>query len=178
MGQQREMTLAGVLKASAAKGDSPALLLDRQEVSFCYLAQAAETRARQMMGAGVRSGDRVGVLLPNGVEYVEIMLGAALIGAVCVPMNVRYKARELKHLIVDSGMSVLYTQHYSRRGGFRPIAGRGVAWLGRRARSVAPRSDSRAQAESVIIALDNAYPRFLPEDRIAPFQGDLPEADA
>lgn len=179
MGLQREMTLAGVLRASAAaRGDRAAMLLDRTEVSFRELEQGAERRARQMLGAGVRSGDRVGVLLPNCIEYVEVMLGAALIGAVTVPMNVRYKARELKHLIVDSGMSVLYTR--SKVEGvveFGPLLEEALPGLGeaddpsRLSLDIAPRL-------GVIISLDGSYPRFLPEAGVQLFSGVLPEAPA
>lgn len=176
MGQQREMTLAGVLKASAAaRGASTAILLDQQELSFRDLAQAAERRARQMLGAGVRGGDRVGVLLPNCIEYIEIMFGAALIGAITVPMNVRYKARELKHLIVDSGMSVLYTRS-SIEGAveFGPLLEDALPGFAdvrdpsRLGLDIAPRL-------SAVISLDSSYDRFLSEGRVSLFQGDLPK---
>lgn len=176
MSQQREMTLAGVLRSSAAaRGENLAILLDQTEVSFRALAQAAERRARQMLGAGVRRGDRVGVLLPNCIEYVEIMLGAALIGAVTVPMNVRYKARELKHLIVDSGMSMLYTR----------AAIDGVVEFGALLEEALPgfadlKDPTRLDLDvapklRVVVSLDNSYPRFLPEAGVALFQGQLPE---
>ncbi|MBX3509555.1 MAG: acyl--CoA ligase [Hyphomonadaceae bacterium] len=174
MGQQREMTLAAVLRSSAVQGDRPAMLLDQQEVSFRHLLDAAERRARQMMGAGVRSGDRVGVLLPNCIEYVEIMLGAALIGAVTVPMNVRYKARELNHLIVDSGMCALYTR--SAIPGvveFGPLLEEALPGLSE-VRDPAKLSLPAAPALRVIIALDDAFARFLPEGRIPLYQGEFP----
>jgi fatty-acyl-CoA synthase len=176
MAQHREMTLAGVLEASAAAhADRVALLLDQTEVSFLALAQAGERRARQMLGAGVRSGDRVGVLLPNCIEYVEIMLGAALIGAVTVPMNVRYKARELRHLIVDSGMTILYT-----RAGIEGVVDFGSlleeALPGLSAVQDPARLDlDTAPGLRVIIALDAAYPRFLPEANVSRFEGVLPK---
>lgn len=176
MAQQREMTLAGVLRASAAaQGDRTALLLDQTEVSFRALAQAADRRARQMLGAGVRHGDRVGVLLPNCIEYVEIMLGAALIGAVTVPMNVRYKARELKHLIVDSGMSVLYTRS-SIEGivDFGPLLEEAVPGFAD-VKDPARLDLEAAPRLRVVLALDASYPRFLPEADVALFQGDLPK---
>ncbi|HVY85591.1 MAG TPA: class I adenylate-forming enzyme family protein [Caulobacterales bacterium] len=176
MGQQRDLTLAGAVRASvAARGDSPAILLDQREVSFRELAQAAERRARQLLGAGVQSGDRVGVLLPNCIEYLEIMLGAAMVGAVTVPMNVRYKSRELKHLIVDSGMSVLYTRKaIDGVVAFGPLLEEALPGLAdvkdpsRLDLSVAPRLRA-------IIAPDASYPRFLAEDRVPLFRGDLPK---
>lgn len=179
MSQQREMTLAGVLRTSAAaRADHPAILLDQTEVSFRALDVAAERRARQMLGAGVRSGDRVGVLLPNCIEYVEIMLGAALIGAVTVPMNVRYKARELKHLIVDSGMSLLYTRANIE----------GIVEFGALLEEALPafadvRDPSRLNLDVApnlrcVVSLDALYPRFLHEEKLALFQGDLPNPPA
>ncbi|HRE42356.1 MAG TPA: class I adenylate-forming enzyme family protein, partial [Terricaulis sp.] len=139
------------------------------------LAQAAERRARQMLGAGVSSGDRVGILLPNCIEYVEIMLGAALIGAITVPMNVRYKARELKHLIVDSGMSALYTQ----------AAIEDVVEFGPLLEEALPgfadvKDPARLALEAapklrLVIALDGSYPRFVAEADVALFEGDLPK---
>ncbi len=177
MGQQRELTLAGVLKTSAAAwGDRPAMLLDQTEVTFQGFSKAAERRARQMLGAGVRHGDRVGVLLPNCIEYVEIMLGAAMIGAVTVPMNVRYKARELNHLIVDSGMSVLYTR--SRIEGvvdFGPLLEEALPGFAD-VKDPARLDLAAAPNLRVVVSLDDAYPRFLTEARVQLFQGELPKA--
>ena len=104
------LTLAAIVEARAKTvADRKAVLIDHHEVTYGDLRRKAEVRARQMLRVGVQPGDRVGVLLPNCQAYLEIVLGAAMIGAVCVPMNMRYKSRELRHLIIDSGMSMLYT---------------------------------------------------------------------
>ena len=52
-------------------------------------------------------GDRVGLLLMNGVEFVETFFAAAKIGAVNVPLNMRLVADELEFILKDSGTSVL-----------------------------------------------------------------------
>ena len=36
---------------------------------------------------GVSAGDRVGVMLPNGPEFVALLYGAWRLGAVVVPLN-------------------------------------------------------------------------------------------
>ena len=107
----RALTLPGLVEAAArAVGERTAILIDERSLTFAELWSLGERRARQMVALGVGRGDRVGVLLPNGMDYLEILLGAAIVGAVTVPMNIRYKSRELAHLIGDSGMVVLFTR--------------------------------------------------------------------
>lgn len=106
----RADTLAGALASSAQRQpDRTALIIDEERHSFATLLAAAEQRARQLDALGLCKGDRAGVLLPSGIDYLEWFAGAAVLGVVLVPMNTRFKARELKHLIVDSGMKAVLT---------------------------------------------------------------------
>jgi long-chain acyl-CoA synthetase len=59
--------------------------------------------------AGIESGDRVGVYLPNLPQFVIAFHGALRAGAVVVPMNPQYKSREIDHLLSDSGAEVVVT---------------------------------------------------------------------
>lgn len=108
--QSRPLSLAAAIlpQASRQPGSLAVTISDRTN-SYGGLLKSARERARQMLALGVGSGDRVGILLPNCLEYLEIILGASLIGAVAVPINMRFKSRELLHLISDSGMSILYS---------------------------------------------------------------------
>ena len=56
---------------------------------------------------GVRAGDRVALLLMNGVEFIEAYFGAAKIGAVVVPLNWRLVADELDFILGDCGATLL-----------------------------------------------------------------------
>jgi len=58
-------------------------------------------------GLGVRPGDRVGLLLMNGVEFVESFFALAKLGAVIVPLNWRLVPDELAFILKDSGARVL-----------------------------------------------------------------------
>lgn len=107
----RPLTLAGVVEEHVRTSpERVAVIMDGDDVSYGALWDRGITRRDEMLALGVRPGDRVGVLLPNGIPYLEIVLGASMMGAVIVPMNIRYKSRELRHLIVDSGMVLLYSQ--------------------------------------------------------------------
>lgn len=77
----------------AAKGDSG---------RFTY--RQLNARARRMANwlrdvAGVRRGDRVGMLAMNGVEFLDVFFACGKLGAIFVPYNWRSHWRELVTLI-------------------------------------------------------------------------------
>jgi acyl-CoA synthetase (AMP-forming)/AMP-acid ligase II len=53
----------------------------------------------------VRNGDRVALLLPNGVDWVLGFWGALLAGAVAVPVNTRFAPPEVRYVLDDCGAS-------------------------------------------------------------------------
>jgi len=71
----------------------------------------ANTRCNRTANAltelGVAKGDRVGLLLMNGMEFIESFLAIAKLGAICVPLNWRLVADELEFILNDAGVSVL-----------------------------------------------------------------------
>ncbi len=91
------MNLAHVLeRAAEAHGDRPALLLDRATVSYAELRREAGRRAAFLRERGVVPGDRVALLLPNGLPFVAAYFGALRLGAVVVPLNVLLSPREVE----------------------------------------------------------------------------------
>ena len=76
---------------------------------FTYreLDRRANRVANALAAAGVGTGDRVGILLVNGVEFVETFFGAAKLGAVVVPLNWRLVPDELEFILKDSGTKAL-----------------------------------------------------------------------
>ena len=59
--------------------------------------------AAGLVAAGVTEGDRVLVALPNSVRLLEMLVGAARVGAVTVPGNTRLSGRELRDVVADVG---------------------------------------------------------------------------
>ncbi|MGR9092572.1 MAG: AMP-binding protein [Gammaproteobacteria bacterium] len=57
--------------------------------------------------AGIQSGDRVALMMPNILQYPVSMIGALRAGAIVVNTNPQYTARELHHQLVDSGARLL-----------------------------------------------------------------------
>jgi acyl-CoA synthetase (AMP-forming)/AMP-acid ligase II len=76
-------------------GERPLIVLDDARISYAEAAERSEKVARGLLASGVGKGTRVGLLMPNGPDWVVAWLAAARIGAIVVPLNTFYKAREL-----------------------------------------------------------------------------------
>ena len=68
-------------------------------------------RARRFAGVlnglGVKPGDRVALLAPNGDLFVDFLFGTLWAGAVLNPVNTRWSAAEIAYSLVDSDTHVL-----------------------------------------------------------------------
>ncbi len=76
-------------------------------VSYAELDSTVAGLAGSLHELGVRRGDRIGVLMENSPDLVEVLFAAAGLGAVVVPVNFRLSAAEIAYLLADSGASVL-----------------------------------------------------------------------
>src|SRR5207237_3585048 len=59
---------------------------------------------------GVSPGDRVAFLLPNCLEIVLCYYACFKIGAIAVPLNIRFHTELLKYVLTHSGACVLISQ--------------------------------------------------------------------
>src|SRR6266566_9841303 len=58
--------------------------------------------AAALTNHGFRKGDRLGLLLPNEREYVELVYACAWLGVIAVPLNTRLSEKEIDHVLVDA----------------------------------------------------------------------------
>ncbi|WP_339162523.1 AMP-binding protein [Siminovitchia sp. FSL W7-1587] len=64
-----------------------------------------------LLDIGIQKGDKVAFMLFNGNELFEIIVACSKIGAMYVPINSRFTAREIKHVLDDSG-AILFMYDY------------------------------------------------------------------
>jgi fatty-acyl-CoA synthase len=85
-----------------------ALVTPSTRLSYGSLFEKAKQAAGAMQALGIGKGDRVALLLPNGEQWLALFYGAALIGAVTVPVNTRFKAAEIDFCLKQSGARALF----------------------------------------------------------------------
>jgi len=83
--------------------DSPAIVYQGVALSYEQFWTRAGQFAAALHDHGIEEGDRVGIYLPNLPQFVTAFYGTLRAGAIVVPMNPQYKAREISHLLGDSG---------------------------------------------------------------------------
>jgi len=101
-------TLAGLLLESALKwSDRVAIKFPGFAWTYGQLAGEALEVAKCLRGLGVGRGDHVGLLLPNGPDFLRAYFGVALASAVSTTLNVRYRQADLTYVIAKSNIRIL-----------------------------------------------------------------------
>jgi fatty-acyl-CoA synthase/long-chain acyl-CoA synthetase len=98
-----------LVRAAQRSPERTALVFPDERYRYADLLAGAQHVAHGLHALGVRSGDHVGLLMPNCVEYVEAFFGASLLGAVVVPLNARYKLTELGYVIAHADLVTILT---------------------------------------------------------------------
>jgi long-chain acyl-CoA synthetase len=137
------LNLASIVTESAAQvPDSPAIRLGDVELTYAELDERSARMATVLRERGLQPGDRVGVMLPNVLEFPIAYYGVLRAGAVVVPMNVLLKRREIAFYLEDSGAELLLGWH-----GFAAEARGGAADAGAELIEVEPQSFAAMLAE-------------------------------
>jgi long-chain acyl-CoA synthetase len=85
----------------------PAVVTGERTVSFGELDAAADRAAAGLRELGVQRGDRVAVLIPNGVSSAIAIYGVMRAGAAFSPLNPTIKRDKLAYVLRDSGAAAL-----------------------------------------------------------------------
>ena len=89
-----------VIEELAARfGDAPALLSDRECLTYRELAERANRYARWALQQGIAKGDVVGLLMTNRPEYFATWLGITSVGGVVALLNTNLVGPSLAHCI-------------------------------------------------------------------------------
>ncbi|MBK1722301.1 long-chain-fatty-acid--CoA ligase [Thiocystis violacea] len=100
--------IAGRFRETAARcADLACVFTDAGSVSFRALDLASEGVAASLAEAGIAPGDRVGLLAPNGPDFVTAYLGVLKAGATVVPLNLLLNPKEVAFILRDSGAKAL-----------------------------------------------------------------------
>ncbi|MGY1733772.1 acyl-CoA ligase (AMP-forming), exosortase A system-associated [Geodermatophilus sp. SYSU D01045] len=108
-----------VRDSARSHGSSPALSAGDTTLDYAALWSLVETAGAGLRRLGVRRGDRVAVYLDKRPETVAALFGTSVAAGALVPVNPLLRARQVGHILADSGARVLVTtpQRYEQLRG-------------------------------------------------------------
>ena len=101
--------LTQMLKSAAAsRPGAPSTRFNGRDRTWAQTRERVARLAGGLAGLGVGTGDRVAILALNSDRYTEFLSAVWWLGAVVVPMNVRWTAAENAYLLENSGSALLF----------------------------------------------------------------------
>ncbi len=116
-------SLAALLRDRSVEGAERELLrFEGRSLTVGDVERRSRTLAARLAARGVGRGDRVAIMLPNGLDYPLVWLAVVRLGGVVVPCNTSYQRRDLAFVLADSGARLLVTdaEHLAVVGAARP----------------------------------------------------------
>jgi acyl-CoA synthetase (AMP-forming)/AMP-acid ligase II len=93
--------------ASSRFGDRECVVTPSSRLSYRELDDRSARLAARLVAAGAGKGTRVGLLFPNGADWVTAWAAAARIGAITVPVSTFYRAAELARFLRHADVQLL-----------------------------------------------------------------------
>src|ERR1700740_321617 len=89
-------TIDRVVRLRAAEHGAKPMVIDQMSrLSYHELDTTTRDLAAALIEAGIVKGTRVGLIMPNGVRWVQIAIAITRVGAVLVPLSTLLQPREL-----------------------------------------------------------------------------------
>ena len=102
---------AAIHRWARIAGPDPAIIDENVTCTFAELSRRVRETAAALAVGGVRPGTRVAYLGLNSPLFLEVLLAAAHLGAVFVPVNSRITPDEAAHLLSHSGCHTVVAEH-------------------------------------------------------------------
>jgi long-chain acyl-CoA synthetase len=119
---ERPATLRDMFEDTVRRhGDHEAYVCAKDRLSWSEAFLCARRLAAVLQASGVQPGDRIALLLGNGLEFVIAVLASLELGAVAVPLSPRMQTDEIAYALIDSEAKVLF--HARELGHRLPLDG-------------------------------------------------------
>jgi amino acid adenylation domain-containing protein len=110
-----EQTMHGLIEKNANETpDAIAVVSENTSLTYRELDESANLLAAQLISAGVRSNDHVGLFLERSLDMVVGILGILKAGAAFVPLDPTYPTAHLRYIASDAQVAAIVTQQRLR----------------------------------------------------------------
>jgi fatty-acyl-CoA synthase len=96
------ITSRGSIKEQIIDPGRVCLIFEEKSYTYGELAERVNKLANSLLEMGIQKGDRIAILLPNCLEWFDIIFAAAKVGAVYIPVNILFKTPEVKYIVENS----------------------------------------------------------------------------
>ncbi len=109
-----------------------AVRFETESLTFGELAERSAALAHALGAVGLSTGERLAVMLPNSIEFIECLAASARLEVACLTLNWHLRADELAWVLEDSGATALVAHTELAPVVDAALAGRGlpVIWVG------------------------------------------------
>jgi len=98
-----------IRRLAAERGEADMIVLDEERLSYAEVEAQSARLARGLLTRGIAKGTRVGLLMPNGPDWLVAFLATTRIGAIAVPLNTFFQTRELEWILRHADVDTLLT---------------------------------------------------------------------
>jgi len=76
-----------------------ALVCNKKRMTYGRLKTEVDAFAKGLLAFGISKGDRVALLMHNRLEWIVVSFALVKIGAILIPINIRYRRHELEYIL-------------------------------------------------------------------------------
>ncbi len=110
MSTWENVTIAQALRNAADIHENKiAIAAKNEKMTYVQLYQKVRKLAAQLRELGVKKGDHVGTIFGNTPEWIFTKYALHIIGAVIIPININFRAKEVKYLLRQGDIRTLIT---------------------------------------------------------------------
>jgi len=108
----RPKSVPDMLNNTVSKyGNREGLISSSERLTYKQFASAVNNMSSALYHEyGIRKGDRVALMLSNGLEFAITFFSVVKLGGIAVPINTAFKGGELAYQVNDSGAVVLVVE--------------------------------------------------------------------
>ncbi|MFW6080441.1 MAG: class I adenylate-forming enzyme family protein [Desulfosalsimonas sp.] len=121
--EKPETVLAKFMRFAGSYPDAPCMYYFDTTFSYRRVSDMASALAVRLAEKGLGRQDRIMLVMQNIPQVVIASLAAWIRGAIVVPVNPMYTAREINHLLTDSGAKIIVCDETLFENAVKPIAG-------------------------------------------------------
>ncbi|WP_294871191.1 long-chain-fatty-acid--CoA ligase [Sulfuricurvum sp. RIFCSPLOWO2_12_FULL_43_24] len=85
------------------------IFIDDKSFSYQSFLENVDRFARALELIGISKGERIALICPNGIEFVQSVFAISKLGAITVPLNTMLKNEEYRYILGDCGAKILIT---------------------------------------------------------------------